>query len=281
NVHQKKQKVVNLPNSSIPERENQVVTVFSTKGGVGKSTVAVNLAVSLAQNGKKKVALVDLDLQFGDVAVMLNVLPKRTITELTQNIETLDEDELEQYLVGHESGVKILPAPNRPEYADLVSSSQVEKVISLLKKNYDYIVVDSPPFFHDTNMVALDMSDQILLITALDLSTIKNSKLSLEVFETLHHKVKTKMIVNRSSEENGIKITDLEHSLGFLSACHIPSDGRTVIGAINKGIPFVTSEPDSKLSKSIEQLRRIVMEKKGTQKDLKVKKSGMLSRLFG
>jgi pilus assembly protein CpaE len=282
-VEEKRRKVVsiNSPARVADERDCQVVSVFSTKGGVGKSTIAVNLAVAIAQNAKKKVALVDLDLQFGDVAVMLNVLPRRTISELIQNFDNLDGEGLEQFLVAHDSGVKILPAPNRPEYAELVEAHHVEKIIKILKKTYDYIIVDSPPFFHDTNMAALDMSHQILLIAALDLSTIKNSKLSLETFETLHQKVKTKMVINRSTEENGIKAADLEHSLSFLSACQIPSDGRMVVGAINKGIPFVTSDPDAKLSKSIGQLQELVIQRKGTQKDLSAKKSGMLSRLFG
>ncbi|MBS4025797.1 MAG: response regulator [Clostridia bacterium] len=282
-VEEKRRKVVNIntPTKMADERDCQVVSVFSTKGGVGKSTIAVNLAVSIAKNAKKKVALMDLDLQFGDVAVMLNVLPRRTISELIQDFDNLDVEGLEQFLIDHDSGVKILPAPNRPEYAELVEAHHVEKIIKILKKTYDYIVVDSPPFFHDTNMAALDMSDQILLIAALDLSTIKNSKLSLETFETLHQKIKTKMVVNRSTEENGIKVADLEHSLSFLSACQIPSDGRMVVGAINKGIPFVTSDPDSKMSRSIGQLTELVIRRTGTQKDLSSKKSGMLSRLFG
>lgn len=280
-VELRKRNLVHMPrNYEKPEHESQTVTVFSTKGGVGKSTIAVNLAVSLQQQ-KKKVALIDLDLQFGDTAVMLNVVPERTITELTQNLKDMDVDELDQFLVEHDSGIKILPAPNRPEYAELISAEQVEKIIRLLKKTYDYIIIDSPPFFHDTNMVALDMSDQILLIVALDLSTIKNAKLSLEVFETLHHKVKTKMVINRATEENGIKSTDLEHSLNFLNACQIPGDGRMVIGAINKGVPFVISDPKAAISVSVNKLRDLVMEKKGTQDELRTKKKGMLSRIFG
>lgn len=145
----------------------QVITVFSTKGGVGKSTIAVNLAACLSQEFGFSVAIVDLDLQFGDVAVLLNLIPRQTISDLAAELNHLDEELLESYMVRHSSGVRVLTAPSRPEYAELVSAQLVEKVIKLLQERYDYVIIDTPGLFTDPSMVALDYAQQILLIPVL------------------------------------------------------------------------------------------------------------------
>lgn len=267
----------------VDKQDPQIVTIFSTKGGVGKTTLATNLAVSLAKETGKKVALVDLDLQFGDVAVMLNVMPKRTITELIQEIGQLDGELIESYLVAHSSGIKILPAPTRPEYAELITAGHVEKILSVLKQNYDYVIVDTSPFFQETNLTALDLCDQILLLISLDLPTIKNVKLSLEVLDSLHHKGKIRLILNRSSRDIGIKYQDVEKSLGFLIAAHVPSDGRVVVSAVNKGVPFVTSDPNTKIAGAMRDLAYLVVHADGKQEDLKLQaqKKTILGRWFG
>jgi len=265
------------------QRDPQIITVFSTKGGVGKTTVATNLAVSLARQTRKKVVIVDLDLQFGDVAVMLNVVPKRTITELIQDISQMEPDLMESYLVTHPTGVKVLPCPTRPEYAELITGAHVEKILGILKQNYDYIVVDTPPFFHETTLTALDLCHQILLLVSLDLPTIKNVKLGLEVLDSLHLKGKVRLVLNRSSNDIGIKCEDMEESLGLKVAAHIPSDGRTVIASVNKGNPFVITHPNTSISESINALARMVM--LGEAKPQAVSgtrdKKRFLGRLFG
>lgn len=263
-------------------KDPQIITVFSTKGGVGKTTIVTNLAVSLFHETRKKVVIVDLDLQFGDVAVMMNVIPKRTITELIQDIGSLDAEILESYLVPHSSGVRVLPAPTRPEYAELITAAHVEKILNTLKQKYDYIIVDTPPFFHETTLTALDICQQILLIVSLDLPTIKNVKLGLEVLESLHHKGKVKLILNRSSNEIGIKCSDMERSLGMKVAAHIPSDGRVVVGAVNKGVPFVISQPGAKISQSVKELAQMIIKRSDTGLETgDESKKGLLSRLFG
>lgn len=264
-----------------PRREPKIITVFSTKGGVGKTTIGTNLAVSIARETGSRVALVDLDLQFGDVAVMLNVLPKRTITELVQEIAGLDADMLETFMVSHPSGIRILPAPTRPEYAELITGSHVEKILGLLKTNYDYIIVDTPAFFHETNLTALDMCDQILLIIALELPTMKNVKLSLEVLDSLHHRGKIKLILNRSSHEIGIKHSDVERSLGLKTMCHIPSDGRVVVNSVNKGIPFVISDHHTKVAMAIRDLAGMVIEDTPAEDFSQAGKKGFIGRIFG
>ncbi len=262
-------------------KEPKIITIFSTKGGVGKTTIGTNLAVSIARETGARVALVDLDLQFGDVAVMLNVVPKRTITELIQEVASLDANVLETFLVPHASGIRILPAPTRPEYAELITASHIEKILGLLKTNYDYIIVDTPAFFHETNLTAIEMCDQILLIISMELPTIKNVKLGLEVLESLHMRGKIKLILNRSSNDIGIKYADVERSLGLAVACHIPSDGRTVVNSVNKGVPFVISDGNSKASQAIRDLANIVVDDTGNQEELRQEKKSFIGRLFG
>lgn len=258
----------------------QVITVFGTKGGVGKTTIAVNLAVLLAQT-KKKVVVLDLDLQFGDVSVFLNLLPKRTIAELVQEGSQLDIELVESYMIPHITGIKVLPAPGRPEYSELITPSQVEHIITILKSAYDYVVIDTPPLFNETNLSALDYSNQVILALSLDLATIKNVKLSLELLESLHHKGKTKMILNRSSEDMGIKVTNAEETLDFLIAAQVPSDGKLCVTAVNKGIPFVLSEPNAKVSQAIKNIADLIIKDKGYQEDLKgMRRGNFLGRLF-
>jgi pilus assembly protein CpaE len=264
-------------------RDPQIISVFSTKGGVGKTTIATNLAVSLAQESRKKVVIIDLDLQFGDVAVTLNVIPKRTITELIQDISQMDPDLLESYLVTHPTGVKILPSPTRPEYAELITGGHIEKILGILKQNYDYIIVDTPSFFHETILTALDLCHQILLLVSLDLPTIKNVKICLEVLDSLHLKGKAKLVLNRSSRVIGINCEDMEDSLGVKVAAHVPSDGRTVIKSVNSGNPFVITDYNSEISQSIRELAKMVMVgQPAIQAAAKnVENKGFFGKLFG
>jgi len=260
----------------------QVVTVFSTKGGVGKSTIAVNLAACLSQEFGFSVALVDLDLQFGDVAVLLNMTPRQTISELAVEYNHLDEELLDAYLMRHSSGVRVLAAPARPEYAEMVTSHHVEKVIKLLQKSYDYIIIDTPGIFTDPSMVALDYAHQILLILSLDLPTLKNIKLGLEVLDSLHHRDKVKIVLNRANLELGIGPGDVERSLGVSLLSQLPSDGRLVVGSVNKGKPFILSNPHSRVSDSLRQLAREVVsagQKTGSVKKTRRFLGGLLSAL--
>lgn len=259
--------------SSVPKTseniKSKVITVFSTKGGVGKTTIASNLAVSIARSAKKKVALVDLDLQFGDIAIMLNVSVKDTISDLIKEIHLLDNNLMEDYLVTHFSGVRVLPAPIKPEYAECITSCHVDKIINTLKESYHYIVVDTSASFHETVLASLDMSDKILMVSTLDLPTIKNIKGGLDVMESLHYpKDKISIILNKASEQYGIKYKDFENTVKHPIWGYVPEDSHTVITSANKGFPFVMTRTETKVAKAILNIANdIVKDKANTKKE--------------
>ncbi len=258
--------------------EAQVIAIFSTKGGVGKTTLAVNLGVCLVRDFGCSVVLLDLDLQFGDVAVMLNLMPRQTISDLAAEFQQLDGELLESYLTKHSSGLRVLAAPSRPEYAELVTAPLVEKVINLLKTRYDYVLIDTPGIFTDPSLVALDYAHLILLVSSLDLPTLKNVKLGLEVLDSLHHKDKVKVVLNRATPEMGIGPGDVEKVLEFPLTSQIPSDGRLVVGAVNSGVPFILSHPQSRVAESLRQLTCLLVQQ-WESRDGQKKGRGLLGRL--
>jgi len=235
--------------------QGRILTIFSTKGGVGKSTLAVNLAISIAKISKKKVALLDFDLQFGDVALMLNIQPKKTIYNLVEDINTINEELIEDYLITHFSGIRVLCAPTKPEYAEYITPGIIEKVLKLLRKNYSFVVIDTTQSFSDVILTTLDASDNILFLSTADLPTIKNVKLGLDVLETLNYpKENIKFVLNKASEQFGVKYADIEQTLGIEIFSFIPEDSATVITYANKGFPFILARSERKISKSIHTL---------------------------
>ena len=258
--------------------KSKIITVFSTKGGVGKTTIASNLAVSIARITKKRVALVDLDLQFGDIAIMLNVSMKNTISDLIKEINQLDEDLMDDYLVTHFSGVRVLPAPIKPEYAEYITSAHVEKILNTLKQSYHYIIIDTSASFHETVLTSLDMSDRILFVSTLDLPTIKNVKSGIDVMESLHYpEEKINIILNKASEQFGIKYKDFENALKHPIWSYVPEDSQTVITSANKGFPFVMTRMETKVAKAIINISNEVIK----EHDNVDKGRGIIKKLFG
>jgi len=257
----KKKKITNPTITS--KLQTKVISVFSTKGGVGKTTIATNLAVAISASTNKKVALLDFDLQFGDVAISLNLYVKNTITELIKDISNLEyeNDLIEEYMLTHYSGVKVLAAPIKPENAEYVNAEHIKKIIAILKGRYDYIIIDTAQGFDDTVITALDESDTILYVSALDLPSIKNTKNGLEVMKTLNYSSeKVRVVVNKSNEGFGIKHLDFKAALNVDLWAIIPDDLASVTISVNNGHPLVSHKKSSPVSKKIYKLAQTIVQ---------------------
>jgi pilus assembly protein CpaE len=231
----------------------QIIAFFSPKGGVGRTTIATNLAVALHQSTGKSVVLVDGSLPFGDIAVILNMSPKaKTIADLIGSFEQADADIVESILVQHSTGIKVLLAPPTPESTELITGAHIKHVLELLKQRYAFVVVDTWPSFQEQVITMLDVSDVILTLMTLEITSLKNVRVFMEIAEKLGYgNEKVQLVANRNDSSGGIKASDVEASLGRKIPHTIVSDGRTLVLAVNRGVPFVISHRDSQVSKDI------------------------------
>ena len=247
------------PGPKVPLKENRIITVFGTKGGVGKSTICANVAVTAAEKGRAgKIAIVDLDIQFGDISVMMNINPRKTISELMQEGENLNRELFEGFLY-ERYGVNIMPSTNKPELAELVTSHGVHKILEICKDMHEYTFVDTPSFIDDITLTALEMSQVILLMITLDLPTIKNVKKGIDILRSLNLLPRTKLILNRSTGMAGIEPRDVEKVLDMKIMAEVPSDGKLVLSSINQGIPFIKINPKAPISKGINKVLHVAM----------------------
>ena len=231
----------------------KIITFFSPKGGVGRTTISTNLAVALHQATEKPVVLVDGSLPFGDIAVILNMSQKaKTIADLIGSFETADADVVESILVQHSTGIKVLLAPPTPESTELITGAHMKHVLELLRERYAYIVVDTWPSFQEQVIAMLDVADVILTLMTLEITSLKNVRVFMEIVEKLGYgDEKVQLVANRNDSSGGIKASDVEASLGRKIPHTIVSDGRTLVLAVNRGVPFVISHRDSQVSKDV------------------------------
>jgi pilus assembly protein CpaE len=239
--------------------QGHILTVVSPKGGVGRSTVACNLAVALKLTTGKKVALVDNSLYFGDLGVMLNLLSSKTLSDAVEHVDDLDADLLNDIMVTHSSGVKVLLAPPQPEMAEVITSEHIRRVLTELSSTFDYIVVDTFPSFSDTVLTAMDLAHTILLVMTLEMSAIKNVKLYLEVVEKLNYPPeKVMLVLNRAGSAGGIKVEAVEETLRHKVTVSLSNDGVAMLMAINQGVPLVISAKDHPFSRDVFRLARML-----------------------
>jgi pilus assembly protein CpaE len=246
----------------------QVVAIFSPKGGVGRTTVAVNLAVAAATELGKKVVLVDGSFQFGDVGVLLNLNPKnKSIADLAPELDQAghEVESIDTFVINHSAGIRVLLAPPSPEMAELIKPDGVRRVIDALRMTHDLVVVDCTAFFNETTLAILDAADTILTMLSLEITSIKNMRLFLEVADQLGYQGgKVRLVLNRADSALGIRVTDVEHSIGRKVDETIVSDGRSVVYALNRGVPFFLSNREAQVSQDILRLARAVVGDRST-----------------
>ena len=237
----------------------RVTTVFSTKGGSGKSVIAANLAVLLAKRSDRPVVVVDADLQFGDMAVMLALSPQRSIVDAVSSMDRLDEQLLRSLLVRDDrSGVYVLPAPTEPAFADQVSAGDMTKVIRLLRTFCAHVIVDTSAHFTEVLIGILEESDNIIVVAGMDVPNIKNVKIGLQTLRLLNiPSSKVKLVLNRANAKVGLKVNDIERTLGIKTDLLLASDVE-IPRSVNKGIPVVVDAPRSPIARSFFQLADLI-----------------------
>ena len=239
--------------SPTPKDDSRLVCVLGPKGGTGKTLTATNLAVCLAQRGKR-VALVDLDLQFGDVALCLGLPPERTVYDLAQSPGALDYDKLDAFLAMHSSGVRTLIAPRRPDQASAVGAELLREVYSIVRSSFDWVVVDTPPGFTAEVITSIDSSTDVVMVGMLDSLSLKNTKLGLETLELMKYDPDhIYLLLNRAHSRVGISQSDVEAVLGRTPDVFIPSD-REIPRTVNEGIPIVLARPQSEPAEAFGRL---------------------------
>jgi pilus assembly protein CpaE len=237
--------------------QGQIFAIFSPKGGVGTSTIAANLAVALRQSTQKRVALVDANLSLGDVNVVLNLVSNRTIIDLVDRIDDLESDLINDVLTTHASQVKVLLAPPNPQDGELVTSDHLRAILDALRKEFDYIIVDTQASFHDRALAVLDMADRIVVLMTLEMTCIKNIKLFLEVAELLEYSNdKIMLVLNKADNRLGIRVENIENNIQRKVSLQIGNAPQEMTLSINQGVPMVIARREHRTSKDIFGLAR-------------------------
>jgi pilus assembly protein CpaE len=235
-----------------------MICILGPKGGTGKTLTAANLAFALFEAGKR-VVIVDLDLQFGDVGLALGLAPDRTIYDLAKSGGTLDPEKLDAYLMEHQSGIRALLAPTRPDQASVITVEFLRDVYANLRSTYDYVVVDTPPGFTPEVIAAIDSSSHICMVGMLDALSLKNTKLGLETLELMaYDRARVHLVLNRADTRVGITHEDVQAIVGRSPDVLVPSN-RDIPRAVNEGLPITASDPKSDAARAFRSLASLYL----------------------
>jgi pilus assembly protein CpaE len=244
---------------AISSGQGQIICVLGPKGGTGKTLTATSLAICLSELGKR-VALVDLDLQFGDVGLCLGLRPDSTIYDLVRTGGSLDEEKLNDFLITHHSGVEILLAPSRPDHAAVVSIDFLREVYGLLRRMVDYVVIDTPPGFTPEVIATIDSASAVCMVGMLDALSLKNTKLGLETLDLMGFSAdRIRLVLNRARTRVGISDADVVAIVDRSPDVLVPSD-RDIPRSVNEGTPIVLSKPQSEASEAFRRLATSLVE---------------------
>ncbi len=251
-----------------------VLTVFGAKGGIGKTTISTNLATALAKNSNSSVAIVDTDTRFGDVAIMMDVVVEFSIADVGRSIDDVGRESISEYLVQHSSGVEILPAPLHPTEWGSISRQHISKIVDLLAQTHDYVVIDTPGAFNELVATALEDANIILLVTSMDLASIKDTALALEMLRAASvSEDKIKLIINHSTSANSLRPEDVERVLDYKVFWRIPHDV-AVSNSNQLGQPIVLAKPYARASRAITDISLALS-------GLRRERRGFLNRVLG
>lgn len=225
---------------------------FGGKGGTGKTTLAVGVAARLAKTGKR-VMLLDLDLQFGDVAMSLDLEAKNSIVDLVQDRGGITIENINGFAVEHGSGMSVLCAPKSSEYAEFVSPAHVERIIDIMRPYYEYIIIDLPSAFNDTTITACENCEEIFLVYCNEILSLNNAKICYTILEQLHQREKIRFVLNRV-EKSLIKAEDFEQMFQTKLFASIPADTQAALTSVNKGVAVTVAQPKSAISKGIAEM---------------------------
>ncbi|MPZ23824.1 MAG: AAA family ATPase [Dehalococcoidia bacterium] len=251
-----------------------IVTVFGAKGGVGKTTLSINLAPALVRETGQSVVICDLDTSFGDVTTLLDMPSEHTLADAVQNIDFLNRSNIKDFLVRHPSGVNILPCPPSPADWTNISPQSVRHVIRCLAETHDYVILDTPGAFNEIVAVGLEVASLVLMVTSLDMASIKDTIVALDLLRSWSFpEEKLKIAINHSSQSNGIKPEDLSTALSHEIFWQIPHD-RAVSVSNQMGQPVVVAKPGSRVSQNVTELARLLA---GVRKE---SNKGLMRRLL-
>jgi pilus assembly protein CpaE len=256
---EQKKQILSEPESQKSLHTGEVLVLFGAKGGIGKTTIAVNLAAAIANETKQRVALVDMDVQMGDVALLLSVVPERSVVDAAVNADRLAPDFLSSLLYTDRSGVRVLPAPATPEDSADLTAVQIGQIIEALSRTFDYVVVDTSPVLNDINLTILEKATLILLMTTPELPSLKRTKISLGLllkswnFSEEH----IKLIVNYPYAHNGVMLSDIETTLDYPIFWKVPYDAN-VAQSVKAGRPCLETKQNSRFSRNVLELARAV-----------------------
>jgi len=248
--------VAHSTSGPVRNRKAKIISLFSLKGGVGRTTLAANLAVAIRnRNPDKEVAIIDGNLLHGDMGVVMNATEQKSISDIVRNFHNLDRDLITDILVTHSSGVKLLAAPPDAQSGEQVTGEHMRQIMQYLINMFDYIIVDTRPSFDEITLSLLDHSDKILLMLTLELTAIKGAKQYLELSDLLgYDSDRISLVINRSTLQAGIPVDDVGASLKGDIIARLPDEPLLAMRAINEGVPVVQSAPTSALAIEINKL---------------------------